>query len=73
MRPQYGILGKSQVASAAVGTSPVARPPRFAAARFNTYRFGDCKEKVIDLLSRVTRVAVETMETAAAMRRAKRD
>ena len=29
--------------------------------RFNTYRFADHKEKVIDLLRRVTRVSVETM------------
>ncbi|HBE20001.1 MAG TPA: DNA methyltransferase [Cyanobacteria bacterium UBA11149] len=32
------------------------------AARFNTYRFADYKEKVIDLLQRVCRVSVETME-----------
>ncbi|MEY9250383.1 putative helicase [Bradyrhizobium ottawaense] len=37
-------------------------------AKFNTYRFADHKEKVIDLLRRVTRVSVETMEIIAAMR-----
>jgi hypothetical protein len=37
--------------------------------RFNTYRFADYKEKVIDLLGRVTRVSVETMEIVAAMRK----
>jgi predicted helicase len=29
--------------------------------KFNTYRFADHKEKVVDLLKRVTRVSVETM------------
>ena len=29
--------------------------------KFNTYRFADYKEKVVDLLKRVTRVSVETM------------
>jgi predicted helicase len=37
--------------------------------RFNTYRFADYKEKVIDLLGRVTRVSVETIEIVAAMRK----
>ncbi len=36
--------------------------------RFNTYRFADHKERVIDLLARVTRVSVETMEIVSAMR-----
>jgi len=36
--------------------------------RFNTYRFADEKEKVIDLLTRVTRVSVETMKIVAAMK-----
>jgi predicted helicase len=40
--------------------------------RFNTYRFADYKEKVIDLLARVTRVSVETMEIVNAMKEAKR-
>jgi predicted helicase len=40
--------------------------------RFNTYRFADYKEKVIDLLSRITRVSVETMEIVAAMKAARR-
>ena len=40
--------------------------------KFNTYRFADHKEKVIDLLKRVTRVGVETMKIIEAMRAAKR-
>ena len=40
--------------------------------KFNTYRFADYKEKVIDLISRVTRVSVETMEIVEAMKAARR-
>jgi predicted helicase len=40
--------------------------------KFNTYRFADHKEKVIDLLKRVTRVSVETMRVVEAMRSEKR-
>jgi len=40
--------------------------------KFNTYRFADHKEKVIDLLMRVTRVSVETMNIVDAMRMEKR-
>lgn len=40
--------------------------------KFNTYRFIDCKEKVIDLIARVTRVSVETMEIIESMKSAKR-
>jgi predicted helicase len=40
--------------------------------KFNTYRFADNKEKVIDLLKRVTRVSVETMKIIEAMRAGKR-
>lgn len=36
--------------------------------KFNTYRFADHKEKVIDLLMKVTRVSVETMKIVEAMR-----
>jgi predicted helicase len=36
--------------------------------KFNTYRFKDHKEKVVDLLKRVTRVSVETQEIVAAMK-----
>lgn len=43
------------------------------AARFNTYRFKDHKEKVADLLARVTRVSVETMEIVEQMKAARRD
>jgi predicted helicase len=32
------------------------------AEKFNTYRFADYKEQVIDLLMRVTTVSVETMK-----------
>jgi len=38
--------------------------------KFNTYRFADHKDKVIDLLKRVTRVSVETMKIVEAMRAA---
>ena len=38
--------------------------------RFNTYRFADYKEKVIDLLGRVTTVSVETQKIIEAMRKA---
>jgi len=37
--------------------------------KFNTYRFADYKEKVIDLLMRVTRVSVETVAITDAMER----
>jgi predicted helicase len=40
--------------------------------KFNTYRFADHKDKVIDLLSRVTRVSVQTQGIVDAMRQAKR-
>jgi len=40
--------------------------------KFNTYRFADYKDHVIDLLLRVTRVSVETQEITNAMRVIKR-
>lgn len=40
--------------------------------KFNTYRFADHKEKVIDILKRVTRVSVETMKIVEAMKAEKR-
>jgi predicted helicase len=40
--------------------------------KFNTYRFADYKEKVVDLLMRVARVSVETMAIVEAMKVAKR-
>jgi predicted helicase len=40
--------------------------------KFNTYRFADHKEKVIDLLKRVTRVSIETMKIVEAMQAEKR-
>ncbi len=39
--------------------------------KFNTYRFADHKEKVIELLKRVTRVSVETTEIVSEMRSAR--
>ena len=39
--------------------------------KFNTYKFADYKEHVIDLLQRVTRVSVETMKIVDAMKAAK--
>ena len=40
--------------------------------KFNTYRFADYKEKVIDLIARVTRVSVETVAITEAMEKARR-
>jgi predicted helicase len=40
--------------------------------KFNTYRFADYKEKVVDLLARVTRVSVETQKVVESMRNARR-
>ena len=40
--------------------------------KFDTYRFADHKEKVIDLLRRVTTVSVETARIVAAMKGAGR-
>lgn len=40
--------------------------------KFDTYRFADYKEKVIDLLSRVMTVSVETMKVVEAMKAARR-
>ena len=40
--------------------------------KFDTYRFVDYKEKVIDLLMRVTTVSVETMTIVESMKNAKR-
>ncbi len=40
--------------------------------KFDTYRFADYKEKVIDLLARVTTVSVETMNVLEAMKVARR-
>ncbi len=37
------------------------------AAKFNTYRFADYKESMIDLLARVVRVSVDTVAITAAM------
>jgi predicted helicase len=38
--------------------------------KFDTYRFADYKDKVIDLLMRVTTVSVETMQVVSAMKAA---
>ena len=40
--------------------------------KFNTYRFADYKEKVIDLIARVTTVSVHTVAITAAMKSATR-
>ena len=40
--------------------------------KFDTYRFADFKEKVIDLLMRVTTVSVETVAIVEAMKSASR-
>ncbi len=40
--------------------------------KFDTYRFCDYKDKVIDLLLRVTTVSVETVRIVAAMKAAGR-
>ena len=40
--------------------------------KFDTYRFADYKEKVIDLLARVTTVSVRTAAIVGEMRRAVR-
>ena len=42
-------------------------------ARFDTYRFADHKEKVVDLIARVARVSVETVGITRAMRDLARD
>jgi predicted helicase len=41
--------------------------------KFNTYRFADYKEKVVDLIKRVTRVSVETVAITEAMKKLKRE
>lgn len=43
------------------------------AANFDTYRFADYKEHVIELIVRVARVLVEAMEITEAMKHAKRE
>ena len=40
--------------------------------KFDTYRFADYKEKVIDLLLRVTTVSIDTMKLVKAIQRASR-
>jgi predicted helicase len=40
--------------------------------KFDTYRFADYKDKVIDLIARVTRVSVETVGITEAMKKAAR-
>lgn len=40
--------------------------------KFDTYRFADHKEKVVDLLKRVTTVSVETVKITEAMKALKR-
>ena len=49
-----------------MGAGPVqgaqAEGPDYSRHRFNTYRFADHKERVIDLLKRVCAVSVRTVE-----------
>ena len=40
--------------------------------KFDTYRLKDYKEKVVDLLARVTRVSVETVRIVGEMKAAAR-
>ena len=40
--------------------------------KFDTYRFADYKEKIVDLLARVTTVSVETVKIMGAMKQAPR-
>lgn len=40
--------------------------------KFNTYKFADYKEQMIDLITRVTRVSVETMQIVESMAKANR-
>ena len=55
------------------GDSGSAQPKNLATREtLDTYRFANYKEKVIDLLMRVTRVSVETHRITEAMRTAKR-
>ena len=53
---------------------PVSRlwyqAPAPDSAKFDTYRFADYKDKVIDLLARVTTVSVETQRIVEAMKQA---
>ena len=43
------------------------------AAKFNTYRFADYKESMIELLAKVVRVSVDTVAITEAMKAAERD
>jgi predicted helicase len=58
-----------------VDSRPVQRKkPKDSTIRekFNTYRFADYKERVIDLLMRVTTVSLRTVVIVNAMKRANR-
>jgi predicted helicase len=50
----------------------VVCPLLFIREKFDTYRFADHKEKVIDLLQRVTTVSLETVKITEAMQMAVR-
>jgi hypothetical protein len=56
-----------------INTKRIRRGDHTIRGRINTYRFADHKEKVIDLLKRVTRMSVETMDITEAMRGLKRE
>lgn len=54
-------------------TTPPPDGIRLPLTKFNTYRFADYKDTVIDLIGRVTRVSIETMEIVEAMKFARRE
>jgi len=66
---QLGIKFKPATAPESLGTHKEKKPrdPTIR-EKFDTYRFADYKEKVIDLLMRVTRVSVETQAIVEAMK-----
>lgn len=66
----FGFIGTISPSASSKRLSSAMIPT--IAAKFNTYRFKDYKEKVIDLLARVARVSVETMDIVEAMKTAKR-
>jgi predicted helicase len=71
--PEVGITASATVrrwSGFSTSTKKKRKPnPRPSARSSNTYRFGDYKEKVIDLLTRVTTVSVRTVEFVNATKR----
>ena len=71
-RPKHGITGSATAPRwNGFSTSTKKRNPktRPSAKSFNTYGFADYKEKVIDLLMRVTTVSVSTVMITDTMRK----